>query len=77
MWKYLRFGYIHWIWISLTIAGLLAGGWWMWTGVTFLFVIGVGGEIVTARMRDESNPDYRYPIIHDLILYSADRKSVV
>lgn len=71
MWKYLRFGYIHWIWISLTIAGLLAGGWWMWTGVTFLFVIGVGGEIVTARMRDESNPDYRYPIIHDLILYSA------
>ena len=24
MWKYLRFGYIHWIWTAVTIAGLLA-----------------------------------------------------
>jgi hypothetical protein len=71
MWKYLRFGYIHWIWITLTLAGFAAGGWWMWTGVTFLFVVGVGGEILTAHWRDETNPQYGHPLIHDLILYSA------
>jgi Fatty acid desaturase len=71
MWKYLRFGYIHWAWFSVTIAGLLGGGWWMWSGVVFLFVVGVGGEIATKNWRDESNPQYSYPIIHDLILYSA------
>ncbi len=71
MWKYVRFGYIHWTWLLVTIAGLLAGGLWMWSGVAFLFVVGVGGEIITAHRRDETNPDYSYPIIHDLILYSA------
>ena len=71
MWKYLRFGYIHWTWFLITITGLLAGGWWSWSGVAFLFVIGVGGEVVTKNFRDETNPVYHYPIIHDLILYSA------
>ena len=71
MWKYLRFGYIHWIWFAVSIGGLLAGGWWMWSGVVFLFVVGVGGEILTSNWRDESNPDYGLPIVHDLILYSA------
>ena len=71
MWKYLRFGYIHWVWFVIASAGMLAGGWWTWSSVVFLFVIGVGGEIVTKNFRDETNPDYRYPIIHDLILYSA------
>lgn len=71
MWKYLRFGYIHWLWLAITVAGLLAGGWWMWSGVVFLFAVGVGGEVLTRHWRDESNPDYGYPIIHDLILYSV------
>ena len=71
MWKYVRFGYIHWIWAAITIAGLLAGGWWMWSGVVFLFVVGVGGEMLTKTWRDETNPEYRHPIVHDLILYSA------
>ena len=71
MWKYLRFAYIHWIWIPLTVVGLLMGGWWMWSGVIFLFVVGVGGEILTKNFRDETNPNYGFPIIHDLILYSA------
>ena len=71
MWKYLRFGYIHWTWTAVTVAGLLAGGWWMWSGVLFLFGVGVGGEVLTKNWRDESNPEYSYPIIHDLMLYSA------
>lgn len=71
MWKYLRFGYIHWLWFLITVTGLLAGGWWMWSGVAFLFVVGVGGEVLTRDFRDETNPTYHYPIIHDLILYSA------
>ena len=71
MWKYLRFGYIHWAWFLIAIAGLLAGGWWTWSSVVFLFVVGVGGEIVTKNFRDESNPEYHHPIIHDLIIYSA------
>ena len=71
MWKYLRFGYIHWIWTVITIAGLLAGGLWTWLGVAFLFIVGVGGEMLTKNWRDESNPDYKFPIIHDLIIYSA------
>lgn len=71
MWKYLRFGYIHWIWISLTIVTMLAGGWWMWVGVAFLFIVGVGGEVLTRNVRDTTNPDYHFPIIHDLIIYSA------
>ena len=71
MWKYLRFGYIHWIWSSFLVTGLLAGGPWTWTGVAFLFIFGVGGEIVTKNWRDETNPEYRFPIIHDLIIYSV------
>ena len=71
MWKYLRFGYIHWIWSFLLVAGLLLGGAWTWCGVAFLFLIGVGGEILTKNWRDESNPKYSHPIIHDLIIYSA------
>lgn len=71
MWKYLRFGYIHWLWTTITIVGLLAGGWWMWSGVAFLFLVGVGGEVLTKNWRDVSNPKYSYPLVHDLILYSA------
>ena len=71
MWKYLRFGYIHWIWSFLLVAGLLLGGAWTWCGVVFLFLVGVGGEILTKNWRDESNPKYNHPIIHDLIIYSA------
>ena len=70
MWKYFRFGYIHWIWISLACAGFLAGGIWMWAGVTFLFVVGIGGEMVTKNWRDEDDPEYGHPFIHDLIIYS-------
>ena len=36
-----------------------------------MFLIGVGGEILTKNWRDESNPKYSHPIIHDLIIYSA------
>ena len=71
MWKYLRFGYIHWIWIPLTIVGILMGGWWTWSGYIFLFAVGVGGEILTKNQRDESNPEYGLPIIHDAIIYSV------
>jgi len=71
MWTYLRFAYIHWIWFFVTVAGLLAGGWWTWSGVAFLFIVGVGGEVITKNFRDETNPVYRYPIVHDLILYSV------
>ncbi len=71
MWKYLRFGYIHWIWIPLTIVGILVGGWWSWSGYVFLFAVGVGGEILTKNQRDESNPDYGIPLVHDVIIYSV------
>lgn len=71
MWKYLRFGYIHWLWTALTVVSLLLGGWWMWGGVAFLFAVGVGGEMLTKNWRDESNPEYGMPIIHDLIIYSV------
>ena len=71
MWQYLRFGYIHWIWISLTIVGILIGGWYVWSGFVFLFAIGVGGEIITKTWRDETNPVSNYPVIHDLIIYSV------
>lgn len=43
----------------------------MWSGVIFLFGVGVGGEILTKNWRDESNPEYGYPVIHDLIIYSV------
>ena len=71
MWKYLRFGYIHWIWVPLSIAGFLLGGGWTWAGFVFLFAVGVGGEVLTHKWRDETNPEYGYPIIHDLIIYSV------
>ena len=31
----------------------------------FLFGVGVGGEVLTRSWRDESNPSYGFPIIHD------------
>jgi alkane 1-monooxygenase len=71
MWKYLRFGYFHWLWLVVAMGGLLAGGAWMWAGVVYLFVVGVGGEVVSKNRVDKSNPDYKYGIIHDLILYSV------
>jgi len=71
MWNYLRFGYIHWIWLPLTMAGFLLGGWWTWAGFAFLFVVGVGGEVLTRESRDETTPECHYPIIHDLIIYSV------
>jgi hypothetical protein len=71
MWRYLRFGYIHWIWIPLTMVGILVGGWWAWSGFAFLFAVGVGGEVLTKNWRDETNPESNYPIMHDLILYSV------
>ena len=43
----------------------------MWSSVVFLFAVGVGGEMLTKNWRDESNPEYKLPIIHDLIIYSA------
>lgn len=77
MWKYLRFGYIHWIWVPLSMAGFLLGGGWTWAGFVFLFVVGVGGEVLSKNLRDETTPDYRYPIIHDLIIYSVALSHVV
>lgn len=71
MWQYLRFGYIHWIWISLAIAGFLLGAWWTWTGFVFLFAVGVGGEVLTKNWRDETNPESSYPKVHDGIIYSV------
>ena len=68
MWKYLRFAYIHWIWIPLSIVGFLLGGAWTWFGYGFLFIVGVGGELLTASQREENTPVYDYPIIHDLII---------
>ena len=53
------------------VAGLLGGSLWTWTGVIFLFVVGVGGEMLTKNWRDESNPEYSYPIVHDVIIYSV------
>ncbi len=71
MWKYLRFGYFHWLWFVVGFSGLLLGGAWMWLGVAYVFVVGVGGELVTRNAVDESTPAYRFPVIHDLILYSV------
>ena len=71
MWKYLRFAYIHWTWIPITIVGFVLGGWWAWSGFFYLFAVGVGGEVITRSWRDETTPKYSYPIIHDLIVYSV------
>jgi hypothetical protein len=71
MWKYLRFGYFHWIWFILGFAGLLAGGAWTWVGAFYPFVVGVGGEVLTRNMVDDSAPEYGMPIINDLIVYSC------
>ena len=71
MWKYLRFGYFHWIWFAVAFSGLLLGGVWMWLGVAYVFIVGVGGEILTRNWVDDSNPSYGFPLLHDLILYSA------
>lgn len=71
MWKYLRFGYFHWIWFAVAWAGLLLGGAWMWLGVAYVFIVGVGGEILTRDYVDDSSPQYSFPFIHDLILYST------
>lgn len=70
MWKYVRFGYFHWIWFVVAYAGLLMGGGWMWLGAFYPFVVGVGGELISRNFVDDSSPDYKFPIIHDLILYS-------
>ena len=70
MWKYLRFGYFHWLWFVVTYMGLLLGGGWMWLGAFYPFVVGVGGELISRKFVDDSSPTYSYPFIHDLILYS-------
>jgi len=70
MWKYLRFGYFHWLWFLVAFTGIFMGGGWMWLGAFYPFVIGIGGELLARNYVDDSNPTYKLPIIHDLILYS-------
>ena len=71
MWKYLRFGYFHWAWFIVAATGLLLGGSWMWLGFAYVFVVGVGGELLSRNLIDDSTPEYKLPIIHNLIIYSA------
>ena len=69
MWKYMRFGYIHWFWTILTVAGLLAGGWWMWSSVAFLFAVGVGGRFELLRHLAESlDPKWPGPAPYTLLI---------
>lgn len=67
MWKYLKFGILNWIVTLGTAISFVAGGIWMWFGVAFIFVVGVGGELITSN--DNSEPKYSFNWIHDLNQY--------
>lgn len=66
MLKYVRFLLIYLL-LACAVAGNLAGGPWMWTGVLVLALLAFVGDEVLAR--DSSNPIYRYPAVLDGMLY--------
>ena len=68
MWKYLKFGWLNWIVTLGTGVSFVLGGWWMWFGVGFMFIIGVGGELLSKE--DNSEPGYRFGWIYDWIIYT-------
>ena len=68
MWKYLKFGWLNWIVTLGTAASFIVGGWWMWFGVAFMFIVGVGGELLSGE--DNSEPRYGFGWICDAIVYS-------
>lgn len=69
MWKYLKFGWLNWTVTLGTAASFIAGGWWMWFGVAFMFILGVGGELLSGE--DNSEPGYSSGWIYDWIIYSV------
>jgi hypothetical protein len=68
MWKYLRFGIWNWIAVFGASVSFILGGPWMWFAVSYVFLVGVGGELLSPE--DESEPVYRHPWICDWIAYS-------
>jgi alkane 1-monooxygenase len=75
MWKYLKFGWLNWIVTLGTAVSFVLGGWWMWFGVGFMFIIGVGGELLSKE--DNSEPGYSFGWIYDWIIYTISLFLVV
>ena len=67
MLHYLKFGILNWIVVFGTTASFIVGGAWMWFGVCFMFIVGVGGELISRD--DYSEPEYKYNWLHDLNAY--------
>lgn len=68
MWKYLKFGILNWPIVLGSAASFIHGGPWMWFGIAAVFILGVGGELISRD--DNSEPAYKNGWIFDWIAYS-------
>jgi len=67
MLAYLRYFGTH-VLILVTVAGLIVGGRWNWSGLAIGFLIWVGGDALSPAIKGRHG--YRHPLILDVALYS-------
>ena len=76
MFKYLRFYLFTLLYVLGIAASFVLGGVWMWYGVAYTFIVGIGVDLVL-KIRDTSDPDYKYPWILDALLHLNTALSAV
>jgi alkane 1-monooxygenase len=74
--KYLRFYFFTLLYIVGTLASFIIGGAWMWYGVAYTFLVGIGVDLVF-NYKDESEPDYKHPWLMDALLHLNTALSVL
>ena len=67
MWKYLKFMILPLVVTAGTAASFVFGGIYMWFGLAFLLVVGLGGELISGE--DTSEPEYSYEFLFDWNTY--------
>lgn len=68
MFNYLRFYVFTLLYLLGTTASFVLGGAWMWYGVGYTFIVGIGFDLVF-KIKDATDPDYKFPWILDALLH--------
>ena len=68
MWKYVRYSALMWTGAA-AIAGMIAGGGWLWSGFACAVCLALGGDTLLGD--DLSEPRYRHRWLLDMILYMS------
>jgi len=68
MFKYLRFYVFTLLYVLGTAASFVLGGAWMWYGVGYTFIVGIGVDLVF-KIKDAQDPEYKHPWVLEALLH--------